>query len=175
MCYSCYFYFQLSTFFSDKDDAYALSKDVDVGLWSDFRCYNGDPPLTFVNEDFVVMNGELHQQFDKFKANEIVPFHSFLPLNELLEYYCRSECEGLLKSSMVCKYEKVYLCLSSAEVDCVVDWVLRMRDQYKTEGTFVMSIVEDIEKKFCGKVNSAIHKQVCSVRAFSLISQVVGP
>lgn len=146
-----YFDLQLSSYFADKNDgAYALSKDVDVGLWSDFRCFSGEPPLKFINEDFVVVNDELHQQFDEFKAKEIIRCHSFLPLNELLEYYCRSECKELLESSVVFKYGNTYLCLSSAEVDCVVEWVLKMRSQYKTEGTFVMSVIEDISKKSCG-------------------------
>ena len=57
---------------------YALSKDVDVALWLD---YNKKEPVMVAN-DFVIVNSDLHDDFDAFKAEHIKSNYSYVPLNE---------------------------------------------------------------------------------------------
>ena len=47
----------MSHLFEDGD--YALSKDIDVALWKDYRAYHNEQPLR-VAMDFVVVNDRLH-------------------------------------------------------------------------------------------------------------------
>ena len=47
-------------------DKYCLSKDLDVALWLDYRAFHKEPLITDIH-DFVVINSQLHDQFDLFK------------------------------------------------------------------------------------------------------------
>ena len=55
-------FLKLSSYMSGPAD-YALSKDVDVALWMDSRAFHGQPPLTDAL-DFVIVNCQLHNEFD---------------------------------------------------------------------------------------------------------------
>eukprot|EP00731_Ephydatia_muelleri_P011773 Em0006g667a len=47
---------------------YALSKDIDVALWIDYRLYYGEAPLREVyGGDFVIVTEDLNDEFDVFK------------------------------------------------------------------------------------------------------------
>ena len=106
-----------------------------MSLWLDFRNFNGETPLTVV-ADFVIINSGLHDQFDEFKKKEVRPRHSFLPLTDLLTFYCSSECADLLKSTTV-KYGRPYLELHTEQINTLVEWVYRMRMKYeKGENVF---------------------------------------
>ena len=75
---------------------------MDVSLWLDSRKF---PPLTDVI-NFVMVNHELHDDFEKFKSTEVRPAYCFLPLIELLTFYCLSSCVDLPSSSKVVKFGK---------------------------------------------------------------------
>ena len=66
------FELQLSYLFEDDDD-HALSKDVDVALWQDYRVHSNMQPVRDAL-DFVIVNNKLHNEF----------IYSYLRLNELL-------------------------------------------------------------------------------------------
>ena len=119
---------------------YALSKDADVALWLDYRNFNGDSPLTDVT-DFVIVNSELHDEFDDFKKKEVKPHYSFLPLSALLNFYCLSECADLLKSSTIVKYGRSYILLHTEQIDRLVEWVYTMRVKYVKDKTVFMTPV----------------------------------
>ena len=68
----------MSHLFEDGD--YALSKDIDVSLWKDYRAYHNEQPLR-VARDFVVVNDHLHNQFDEFKKIEVKCSYNYLKLN----------------------------------------------------------------------------------------------
>ena len=79
----------MSHLFEEGD--YALSKDIDVALWKDYRAYQNEQPLR-VAMYFVAVNDRLHNQFDEFKKIEVKCCYSYLKLNELLEFYiCRHD------------------------------------------------------------------------------------
>ena len=50
----------------------ALSKNIDVAFWLQYRKSIGEPPLVEAL-DFVIMNEQLHDDFDSFKKTEIRP------------------------------------------------------------------------------------------------------
>ena len=77
---------------------YALSKDVDVTLWMDFRAFHRKPALVDAI-DYVIVSGCLHDEFDQFKKAEVQPSYSFLPMVELLLFYCLTECPHVLDYS----------------------------------------------------------------------------
>lgn len=149
-----YYIMQLSSFIVNEND-YALSKDLDVAFWMDYKHFKGEPPLEYATQDFVIINSQLHSEFDEFKAKEVTPPFSFLPLNELLEYYCWSECKDKMKSSEIRRYGKVYVYLSSEEIDSLVEWVHQLRAQFTSggESTFLVPIIEKLAEKYYGKTN----------------------
>lgn len=130
-------------------DDYALSKDVDVALWMDSMQFNGELPLVDA-QDFVIVNSQLHDDFDRFKK-EIKPLHSFLAFIELLEYYCLSEMQ---EYSTVMKYGKEYLEVNAKQIDALVQWVYETRKKYKEEcgGIFQTPIIEKLIKRSIGKI-----------------------
>ena len=58
-------------------EEYALSKDLDVALWIDFRAFHGKPELVNVI-DFVIVNSHLHDEFDQFKKAEATVYSLWL-------------------------------------------------------------------------------------------------
>ena len=73
-----------------------VSTDVDVACRMDYRQFQGEQPLQGATQDFVVVNSQLHNEFDEFKVREIRPQNSCLPVIELLKYYCLSQGTNLL-------------------------------------------------------------------------------
>ena len=96
-------------------DEYCLSKYLDVALWLDYREFHKEPLLTDIH-DFIVINSQLHDQFDLFKKAEVKRSHSFVPVTELLIFCCASQCPRILSYKVV-KYEKMYLELHYCEID----------------------------------------------------------
>ena len=118
---------QLLSYLKQPGD-YALSKDVNVALWLDCRASRGDPPLTDVG-DFVIINSQLHDEFDQFKKAETKAGCTIIHMNELLQFYCDTENPPCVK---VLKYDRPYIELQSSDVDTLVDWVYDMREQYQS-------------------------------------------
>ena len=50
-------------------------KDVDVEVWLHYWAYNKHPPLCG-DCDFIIVNTELHNEFDDFKSKELQPGYS---------------------------------------------------------------------------------------------------
>ena len=128
-----------------KNGNYGLSKDTDVSLWMDYRQFNGDPPLSEV-ANFVIINNELHSEFDEFKKKEVESHYSYIQLTELLKFYCLSEYNDILQSSRVEKFGNTYLHLHAEQIDKLIDWVARMR-QLHEEGADVFTAAV-LEKMF---------------------------
>ena len=112
---------------------YALSKDVDVALWMDSRAFHGQPPLTDAL-DLVIVNCQIHNEFDSFKKSQINPACSYIAINELLKLYCHDKCHPLLS---VQKFGKSYLSMSGEQIDSLVEWVCRIREKYSAEGSSI--------------------------------------
>ena len=52
-----------------QEDEFALSKDLTVSFWIDYRSYFGESPIREVcGGDFVIINEDLHDEFNKFKS-----------------------------------------------------------------------------------------------------------
>lgn len=149
---------QLSSYITNVGD-YALSKDPDVALWLDNREFKGFPPLVDA-VDFVIVNGQLHNQFDQFKSKECTSQRSFLPMNELLKFYCSSECAHLLESSMITKYGKTYLNLQAKQVDELIEWtyMMRKRCEQESENIFATPVMMG-ERPFC-----LMHAYACTTK-----------
>ena len=134
--------------FHSQPGEYALSKDVDVSLWLDYRRFNEDPPLPdFIN--FVMVNHQLHDEFDEFKKTKIRPSYSFIPLSELLIYYCLSNHADLLNSSKAARFGNEYLELNPSQVDSLIIWVNTTRKKYKKEGenVFTATVLQNMLSK----------------------------
>ena len=79
-------FLQFNTF-TTETGTYGLSNDVDVALWLDYTAYHKAPLLPVVN-DFVIVESQLHDQFDLFKKAAVKSSRSLIPMNELLNFYC---------------------------------------------------------------------------------------
>lgn len=119
--------------------------DLQVSLWLDYRNSNNQTTLTDVG-DFVIVNSQLHDEFDQFKKAEMKPLHSLLPLTELLKYYCLSCAQSsLLHSFGVSKFGKKFLELKYSQVDSLIEWLYTLRDQYNDDGenVFVPTLLKE--------------------------------
>jgi hypothetical protein len=129
-------------------DDYALSKDLDVALWLDFRKFHGKPELVDA-VDFVIVNSRLHDEFDEFKKAEVDPSYDLLPVVELLLFYCLTKCPHVLDSSLVHKFGKTYIKMDSSQLDALVSWMYEMNEQYygvEGEGVFDQAALSKISR-----------------------------
>lgn len=127
-----YHKFQLSYLYESEDD-HALSKDVDVTLWQDYRAFNGNKPVKDAL-DFVIVNNKLHNEFDSFKKSEVPSDISFIETNALLQFYCQ---EKSIMFTIKQKYGKTYLELSKSNMDDLCKWVQELRSLFNTQGSSV--------------------------------------
>ena len=83
-----YSLFQLQV---DQDKGeFAISKDVDVQLWMDYRAQNKLPSLVERLGSFVIVTNELFEQFEQFKKDmAILQGFSMVEENELLSYWMK--------------------------------------------------------------------------------------
>ena len=73
------FIFQL-TYLYKETDHHALSKDVDVAIWQDYRAYKCLDSVVDAT-DFIVINNQQHDEFDEFKKTKIMSYISYLKMN----------------------------------------------------------------------------------------------
>lgn len=116
-----------------KSGEYGLSKDLDVVLWEQYRSSTRTKPELADLVDFVVVNSELHNEFDAFKKAELRAGFSFVPLCELLLLY-QAQFSSLQKSCEVKKFEKCYLELAAPQMDEFITWIYEMRKSYTSKG-----------------------------------------
>eukprot|EP00731_Ephydatia_muelleri_P004288 Em0002g464a len=84
---------------------YALSKDITVCLWLEYRSLNGSTPLRDVSGgDFVIVNEELHGEFDEFRSKVyayVDKEYSIVEAVELLQVWCRAREVSLVRTGGV--------------------------------------------------------------------------
>eukprot|EP00731_Ephydatia_muelleri_P011915 Em0006g809a len=80
-----------------QEGEYALSKDITVCLWLEYRSLNGSTPLRDVSGgDFVIVNEELHGEFDEFRSKVyayVDKEYSIVEAVELLQVWCRAKLQ----------------------------------------------------------------------------------
>ena len=111
-----------------QEDEFALSKDLTVSLWIDYRSYFGESPIREVcGGDFVIINEDLHDEFNKFKSKFSTSL--FLSLDgtcsvvegiELLMFWCMSSD---ISTTPLQVLEKTYFLMSASDLDNFCQWV----------------------------------------------------
>ena len=69
-----------------------------MALWLDYRTFNKKETLRDA-DDFVIVNSDLNDEFDAFKAEHIDKY-SYLPMNELLTFYIKNGLHHLRQQVM---------------------------------------------------------------------------
>ena len=107
---------------------YALSKDIDVALWIDYRLYYGEAPLREVyGGDFVIVTEDLNDEFNVFKRKVFSYLDDALRMVrsiDLLNIWIR-ESNVSVKSLQV--LENTYYLMSPLNLDDYCQWVLDAR------------------------------------------------
>ena len=83
-----YQYIQISQYL-EQEGEYGLNIDTDVALWLDARKFQKKPTLHEVN-GFVIINMEIHNEFDEFKEKETSTEYSLLENIDLLKLWLKS-------------------------------------------------------------------------------------
>ena len=83
-----------------------------MALWLNYRSFHEMPWLPDVY-DFITVNSQLHHEHDQFKQAEVKLSHSFVPLNDLLKFYCLSQSSHLLNCCKVVKMGRPTLICTS--------------------------------------------------------------
>jgi len=122
---------QEKTFHLQKDE-FALSKDLTVSLWIDYRTYYGESSIREVSGgDFVIINEDLHDEFNKFKSK--LSSYLFLTLDgtcsvvegiELLMFWRTS---SNISTKPLQLLEKTYFLMSALDLDNFCQWVYDTR------------------------------------------------
>ena len=77
--------------------------------------YNDMQPLTDAL-DFVILDFQLHEEFDEFKRDQIeCGYLSYLKVNELLQFFIDSHLQ--VTDSIVTQYDQTYLKMTGDDVD----------------------------------------------------------
>ena len=105
---------------------YDLNIDAGVALWLDSKDFHKKHPLHCAL-GFVILNSQVHDDFDKFKKAEALKDYSLLESLELLDLWCSSR-----KSSRVTvnKFSKLYIRLHSTEIDRLCRWGMELRESF---------------------------------------------
>jgi hypothetical protein len=112
---------------------YWLSINADVALWLDWRTFNKMPLLSAVS-DFVLVSSEIHHEFDEFVKMEGSTGTTLLPAVDLIHFWASTKGQSL---SLVHRYGKQYVQISSLQLDDICLWVRGMREQYARCGKSV--------------------------------------
>lgn len=87
--------------------------------------------------NFIVLDFELHDEFDEFKKANIQSGISYLEVNELLEFFIDKHQQ--FTESIVRQYNRTYLKMSASDVDVLVQWTSSLRDSCNKEGSKVFN------------------------------------
>ena len=99
---------------------YALSKDLNVALWLDYRSFNNEKPLKEVYDgDFVIIDEQLHAQFDEFKQNVVPTNHSMVQKLNLIDHYLSTKGKFCVEL-----YGKLYVMLNSVQMMLIYQFYL---------------------------------------------------
>ena len=132
-----------------------MSIDTNVTLWLDCRSFCNYSPLKKV-DGFVIITSEIHKEFDAYmNAIKELKGLNFLPAIELLQLWHAS---NKIPLSTVSNYGKCYIPLNSSQLDEVVEWMLKMRKKFLSQGQeifkeYLVNICEnEVENKSSGNV-----------------------
>ena len=96
-----------------------------------YRAHNKHPPLRG-DCNFVIVNSELHNDFDDFKHKELQPGYSYLEINKLLQHYLNSKPHD--GTSTMEKYGVTFLCLHESMMDDLCEWVEKLCEKHSRIG-----------------------------------------
>ena len=82
-------FLQLSQYLEQKGE-YGLNINTDVALWLDSRAFQKKPSLRQAC-GFVIINSELHDEFDQFRKKETHSDYSLLQHIKLLDLWLKSK------------------------------------------------------------------------------------
>ena len=106
--------------------------------WLTHRAYNGEAPLRdFWGRQFIIMNDKLSEEFDHFRKHAIDAYLYPVEAIELLEYWFKSSGISI---KTICKYDKTYLLMSSANIDKFCQWILDTRKMCNEDGVTLDSL-----------------------------------
>ena len=106
--------------------------------WLTHRAYKGEAPLRdFWGRQFIIMNNKLSEEFDHFRKHAIDAYLYRVEAIELLEYWFKSNGISI---KTICKYDKTYLLMSSANIDTFCQWILDTRKMCNEDGVTIDSL-----------------------------------
>ncbi len=82
--------------------------------------------------DFVIVNAELHENFEAFKKAEVQPrFGYVVPAIELVSFFCI--CTNIT-SPCITQYESNYYNLDETQLDQLISCAQELRQEYQSTG-----------------------------------------
>jgi hypothetical protein len=156
---------------------YWLSINADVALWLDWRTFNKMPLLSAVS-DFVLVSSEIHHEFDEFVKMEGSTGTTLLPAVDLIHFWASTKGQSL---SLVHRYGKQYVQISSLQLDDICLWVRGMREQYARCGKSVFEAASSSVHKVTSLSTSSLkvrerplRESLCSNYCISVITVATG-
>ena len=117
----------MSAYIKNKGE-YGFNIDSDVALWLDSRAFLKKPSLRKAC-GFVILNAELHKEFDEFKKAHCVYDYDLLEYVELLKCWSLS-LKAENRPPIIHKFGKNYIKLCSTDIDVLCRWASDLKEQF---------------------------------------------
>ena len=131
-----------------QEGEYALSKDLAVSLWTEFRAYYGYTSLREVFcGSFIVVNDNLQDEFKEFTkrvSSYIGASYNVVKANELIRIWLKS-CDITLKSVNV--LGNMYFLMDGSDLDDLCLWIYSKRTYYCDKEVTIENLLEPSEPK----------------------------
>ena len=120
--------------FDMQEEEYALSKDIDVALWIDYRTFYGKCPLKeLLGGNLIIVNEHFQDEFEEFRGKiqcAIGTTHILVKGIELPKLWLKS-INAYLKSVAV--LGSTYFLISSSDLDDICQWVTVTQKLYRAK------------------------------------------
>ena len=126
MNYKCISFYQPESL-DLQGNEFALSKDLMVYLWTQYRTFSGKEPLREVYDgDFIIVDDDLYDDFKLFKKNGESFEHCIVEAVDILKYWSRSIMKEMKAVHII---GKTFFLMSPLELDEFCSWVFATRKQ----------------------------------------------
>ena len=113
-----------------QDNEFALSKDLMVSLWSQYRTFSGKEPLKDIYDgNFVIIDDILYEDFKSFKKEGESFQYCAVEALDILKYWSRSIMKDMKAVHII---GKTFFLMSPVELDDLCNWVCDARKQKST-------------------------------------------
>ena len=121
----------------EQEGDYGLNIDTDLALWLDSRDFHKNNPPLHRACGFVIINSQVHDDFNKFKKVQAQCDYSLLESVELLDLWNSSRNSP---DAVMNRFGKQYIRLHRTDIESLCKWVMELRESFERLGKVALQI-----------------------------------